>query len=121
MDFDSGVIVGRLVADPEKKEVGDGLTLTKFTIAKNRVGKDKDVADFFDVEAWRQTGDVVAAYVEKGNHILVRYHLKQDRWENEEGQKRSKIVLVADQVSLFPRATATAETADVEETESIPF
>jgi single-strand DNA-binding protein len=92
------VLYGRLVADPEKVDAG-GHTKTSFTIAVQRVGKQKDVADFFDVNAWRQTGDYVAAYQTKGKRVIVKGRLEQQRWETSEGQKRSRVVVVADQVT----------------------
>lgn len=123
-NFNRVIQGGRLVADPEKTTTKSGHTLVKFTIAVNRVGKDKDVADFFDVEAWRETGDYVAAYQQKGNRVLVEGRLKQQRWENSDGQKRSRIVIVADRVVGYDyneEATPVGVGAGKDDTEDIPF
>jgi len=124
-NFNQVVEMGRLVADPEKQEVGDGLSLTKFTIAVNRIGKD-DETDFFDCEAWRKTADVVAAHKSKGDLIQVVGRLKQSKWKNKEGQTRSKVLIVADNVIFLPsKNDAAGGNSNVAsgdgDTDSIPF
>lgn len=102
-NFNQVILMGRLADDPEKQEVGDGISLVKFPLAVNRIGKEKDVADFFRVTCWRQTADLVAAYKSKGDPVQIIGHLQQDRWQDNEGNNRTAITVVADRVVFIPR------------------
>ena len=58
--LNNAVIMGRLVADPELRTTGSGISVSSFTVAVdrrfNRQGEDRQ-ADFIDIIAWRQTAD----------------------------------------------------------------
>jgi len=90
------VIGGNLVADPEYREVGD-TGVVKFRIISDRKytskGEKKTEATGIDLEAWGKTAELINQYVVKGQYVLVKGRLKEDRWQNSDGQNRSKIMI----------------------------
>jgi single-strand DNA-binding protein len=90
-------IIGRLVRDPEEVATKSGTEMTTFSIA---VDKGRDDASFFDCKSFKSTAANVAKYKHKGDQIGVSGHLDQDRWEKD-GQKRSKVVIIADHVDFI--------------------
>ena len=77
-----------------------------FGLAINRRFKDangqlKDETTFVDVEAWGRTAELVGQYLTKGRACFVEGRLKLDSWEDKEGQKRSKLKVVADNIQFI--------------------
>lgn len=108
------IIKGRLTSDVEVKNTTNGTVVANFGVAVNR-RFNKDQADFFDVEAWRQTGEFVSKYFSKGQEILIRGSMQQDRYEDKEGNKRVRWKLVADEVHFCgSKANNRGETANDE-------
>lgn len=84
------IIHGRITKAPELKTVGSGSEVCKFTVAVNRpVGKDKEkVTDFFDVDAWGQSGVFVERYFKAGDGIIVQGEMQSRKYEKD-GEKRT--------------------------------
>lgn len=89
------VVVGRLTRDPELKYTQSGIAVCQFSIASNDyAGQDKDdKVYFFEVVAWGKRGEAIAEYFKKGDPICVEGKLIQQRWEDPEGNKRSKVLI----------------------------
>lgn len=103
-------IIGRLTKDPEQVATRGGTEMTTFSIA---VDDGKDETSFYDCKAFGSTAENVARYKHKGDQVGVSGHLKQDRWEKD-GQKRSKVVIMADRVDFIgPRQESGASTDPV--------
>lgn len=85
----TATIIGRLTRDPESKSVGDAKLVT-FGVAVNRKTKDGEHADFFDIEAWRETGEFISQYAVKGREVVFDARIKQDIFEVD-GQTRRKV------------------------------
>lgn len=98
--FTKATVVGRIVVDPELKEAG-GSPVVNFTLASNRKFKGEDVVDYYDFVAWRDLATNFAAYKNKGDLVLVEGRLEQSKWE-QEGQKRSKVQIVASNIVFLP-------------------
>lgn len=99
-------LVGRVVADPELRYTPSGIAVTTFRIAVNRRFKSESgeqEADFFDVVAWRQTAEFASNYLTKGRLIAVEGRLQQRSWVQQDGQKRSKVEVVADNLQGLDR------------------
>lgn len=99
-------VVGNVTRDPELRETTGGKNVLELGVAVNRrypdprnQGEWLEKTSFIDVVCWQQLAENVAASVEKGTRVIVTGRLEQDRWENEEGEKRSKHRLVADLVA----------------------
>lgn len=88
--MNSIIIHGRITKAPELKTVGSGSEVCKFTVAVNRpVGKDKEkITDFFDVDAWGQSGAFVERYFKAGDGIIVQGEM-QSRKYDKDGEKRT--------------------------------
>ena len=103
-DLNHVVLVGRLTRDAELKYLNTGTAICTFSIAVTRSVKkgDKweDEGNFFDVSLFGKQGEAVAQYLTKGQQVAVDGSLKQDRWEKD-GQKHSRVVIVADTVQLL--------------------
>lgn len=87
----SVVFAGNLVRDPELKELGDDHCVANFTIANNTKIKDQEITTYIDCAAWNKTGELVAKYFSKGSPIIVEGNLRQDKWQDKDGNARSKI------------------------------
>ncbi|MBQ9551418.1 MAG: single-stranded DNA-binding protein [Clostridia bacterium] len=97
------VLMGRLVADPELRTTSNGTSVTSFRIAVDRnfvrQGEERQ-ADFIDVVAWRQTADFVTRYFHKGSMIAVQGSIQTRNYEDKNGNKRTAVEVVADNVSF---------------------
>ncbi len=97
------VIMGRLVADPELRTTGSGISVTSFTVAVdrrfNRQGEERQ-ADFIDIIAWRQTAEFVCKYFRKGSMIAIQGYIQTRTYEDKNGNKRKAVEIVADNVSF---------------------
>jgi single-strand DNA-binding protein len=96
-------VVGNLTREPELRYTPSGAAVVKFGLAvnrsyNNRSGEKVEQTDFFDVTAWRELGENIAESLSVGTRVIVTGRLQQDRWENEGGEKRSKLFIVADEV-----------------------
>jgi single-strand DNA-binding protein len=94
------VLIGRMVADPELKYTPSGLAVCSFRIAVDRRIKreGEQTADFIDVTAWKQQAEFAANYLGKGRLIAVEGRLQQRSWVQQDGQKRSKVEVIAHSV-----------------------
>lgn len=92
------ILSGNLTAEIETREVGEQ-HLSKFTLACN----EGDRVVFLPVEGWNMPH--LADYLSKGSKVLVSGSLKQDNWEAENGDKRSRILLTAYKVEFLSPKT----------------
>lgn len=92
-------IIGRLTAEPELKQTQSGISVLSFTAAVDRNTKDKQT-DFIKCVSWRQTAEFISQYFGKGQMIALRGRLQQRSYEDRDGNKRSDIIVVADEVSF---------------------
>ncbi|MCR5485258.1 MAG: single-stranded DNA-binding protein [Clostridiales bacterium] len=97
------IIMGRLVADPELRTTTTGISVTSFRVAVDRSfvkqGEERQ-ADFIDVVAWRQTAEFVTRYFRKGSMIAVQGSIQTRSYEDRNGNKRTAVEIVADNVSF---------------------
>ena len=102
-DLNHVVLIGRLTQNAEVKYTQSGYAICSFSIAVNRSRKNGDQwveeANFFEVSLFGNAGDKLKPYLTKGKQVAIDGELRQDRWESE-GQKRSKVVIVANSVQL---------------------
>jgi len=103
--FNRVILVGNLTKDPELRYTSGGTAIANFSLAVNyKTGKGdtkKDEVDFFDIETWEKTAELASQYLKKGSSVLIEGRLKQDRWEDESGKKRSRIKIVASEVQFL--------------------
>ncbi len=101
------IIIGNLTRDPEVRYTAKGTAVAKFGVAVSRRFKDQngqEVTDFFDVDAWGKLGELVGNYLAKGRKVCVEGEMRQERWEDREGNKRVTWKIHAENVEfLSPR------------------
>ncbi len=103
--FNQVILMGNLTRDPELRQIPSGQSVTNFSLALNRSYKDQsgewqEATDYVDVVAWGSLGERVAQYVTKGRPVLVNGRLQSRNWE-QDGQKRSKVEVVAQDVTFL--------------------
>lgn len=94
------VLEGHLTKDPELKVTGSGKKVCSFTVANNKPGKDAG-ANFIDCVAWEGRGETISKYFKKGSQIVVTGRLDQQVWKTQDGQNRSKLVIIVDDFSFI--------------------
>lgn len=113
--MNSVVLVGRLVADPELKEVGEEGKVVNFTIAVQRPYKTEDkesVADFIGCNVWNQMAVNMNEYCHKGDLIAVEGNIQSSSFEDKEGVKRYKTDVRVNRLTFL--ATKKASESDGE-------
>jgi single-strand DNA-binding protein len=109
-------LVGNLTRDPELRFTPSGQATTTFGLAVNRRWQNRqtneweEATSFFDVVCWRDMAENVSESLQRGSRVIVAGRLEQRSWENQEGEKRSKVEVVADDVGPSLRwATAKVD------------
>ena len=101
-NFNYVALEGNLTKDPELKQAGE-TTICKFTLAVN----DIKGANFLDITSFGKLADVANKYLKKGSRVLVAGVVKQETWKNKEGENRSKIGFIANDIHfLSPKTDA---------------
>jgi single-strand DNA-binding protein len=104
MNGNSVTLVGNITRDPELRFTASGQATASFGLAVNRVWNDrqtnekKEAVSFFDIVCWREMAENASESLSKGARVVVTGRLEQRSWETPEGDKRSKIEVVADEV-----------------------
>ena len=101
MAYDNTVtIVGNMTRDAELRYTASGVAVTEFGVAWNSKDRDgNESVSFFDVTCWRDLAEHVAESLGKGNRVIVYGRLDQNTWETKDGDKRSKVRVMADDVA----------------------
>ena len=102
-------VIGNLTRDPEIRQTGTGQMVANFGVATNRVWTDKmgqrqEKADFHNVVAWGKLAEIIQQYVKKGQKIYVEGRMQTRDWEGEDGQKRYRTEIVAENIILLSKA-----------------
>ena len=107
------VLMGRLVATPELRSTGTGVSVASFTIAVERsfakAGEQRQ-ADFIDCVAWRQTAEFITRYFQKGSMIAVTGNIQTRNYEDKNGNKRKAVEVVVDNASFCGSKAETGST-----------
>ncbi|MCA9346336.1 single-stranded DNA-binding protein [Candidatus Saccharibacteria bacterium] len=103
--FNQVTLMGNLTRDPELRTTPNGQSVCSFSLALNRSYKGSDgnwqeATDYVDIVAWGPLGERVSQYLSKGRPCLVSGRLQSRSWE-QEGQKRSKVEVVAQDVTFL--------------------
>jgi single-strand DNA-binding protein len=97
-------LIGNITRDPELRFTPSGAAVANFGLAVNRRWRNQQTNEweeqvsFFDVVCWRELAENVAESLTKGSRVIVTGRLDQRSWETDQGEKRSKVEVVADEV-----------------------
>lgn len=107
-NFNKVFLMGNLTRDPELRYTASGSPVTSLGLAVNRKYKQgdemKEETCFVDITVWGRLGETCSEYLSKGKPVFVEGRLNYRSWETEEGQKRSKLEVVASNVQFLGRA-----------------
>jgi single-strand DNA-binding protein len=98
------VLIGNVTRDPELRFTPSGQATATFGLAVNRRWQNRqtqeweEATSFFDVVCWRELAENTSESLKRGARIIVTGRLEQRSWENQEGEKRSKVEVVADEL-----------------------
>mgnify|MGYP003131359839 FL=1 len=132
-DLNEVIVSGRLTRDSELRYTPNGTAVTDVIVASNRIwSKESDRQEettFVDVTIWGKQAESLQEYLVKGRHVMVVGRLKLNKWEAEDGSKRSKLTMVAEKINLTPgggksngNGSASGGKAKVKkEKEEVPF
>jgi len=98
------ILIGRLTRDPEMRFTPNGVPVTTFSLAVDRPFSNKQggkEADFIDIVAWRQLGELCANYLHKGRLAAVEGRLEIQSYEAQDGQKRRVAKVIAQNVEFL--------------------
>lgn len=140
MSINKVMITGNLTRDPELKSTGSGMAVLKMGVAVNdraknqQTGEWEDRPNFIDLVMFGTRAESISRFLSKGSKVAVEGKLRWSSWENPQGEKRSKIEVVVDEIeflssrdsgggSTFSGGGGSEATApvDVDPGEEIPF
>lgn len=100
------ILAGRLTHDPEVRYTPSGTAVADVGVAiddsyKNKSGEMVEQTCFVDVVVWGRQAETTGEYLHKGSPVLIEGKLQLDQWENQQGEKRSKLRVRADRVQFL--------------------
>jgi single-strand DNA-binding protein len=113
-NLNSITVVGNVTRDPEMRYTPSGISQVTLGLAVNRSWRNQQTNEweertsFFNVVCWRELADNVGGSIKKGMRVIATGRLEQRSWETDQGEKRSVVEIVADEVGPSLRF-ATAE------------
>ncbi|MCR4331019.1 MAG: single-stranded DNA-binding protein [Patescibacteria group bacterium] len=110
MYLNKAFIIGNLTRDPELKSLPSGMKVTSFSVATNRVWKDKDGkrqegTDYHNIVVFGRQAETVAQYLKKGSSALVEGRIQTRSWDGQDGKKNYRTEIVADRVQFGTRGS----------------
>lgn len=118
------MIIGNLGGEPEMRFTPNGNPVTTFSVAANRVyntpdGERKEETEWFSIVAWSRLAENCNRFLTKGQKIYVEGRLHNRTWDGNDGQKHSRVEIIASNVIfLDKKAAATNAEEKMDESES---
>ena len=113
MFLNKAILIGNLTRDPELRSLPTGIKVCSFSIATNRVWKDKngarqEAADYHNVVVFGRQAETVAQYMKKGSSILVEGRMQTRSWEDKtSGEKKYRTEVIADRTQFGPKGSGS--------------
>lgn len=109
MYFNKAFVIGNLTRDPEMKALPSGISVTTFSVATNRVWKDKDGkqqenVDFHNIVVFGRQAETVSQYLKKGSMVMVEGRMQTRSWDAQDGTKKYRTEIVADRIQFGPKS-----------------
>ena len=120
MYLNKAIVIGNLTRDPELRSLPSGIKVCTFSLATNRVWKDKngpkqEAVDYHNVVVFGRQAETVAQYMKKGNSILVEGRMQTRSWDDKNsGEKKYRTEIVADRTQFGPRGGAPSASTGAE-------
>jgi len=109
MYLNKAIVYGNLTRDPELRAIPSGSKVATFSVATNRIWKDKagarqEAVDYHNVVVFGRQAEIVSQYLKKGSAALVEGRMQTRSWDGQDGQKKYRTEIVADHVQFGPRS-----------------
>ena len=114
-------ITGNLTRDPELRSTAGGTNILSFGVAVNdrrrnqQTGEWEDVPNFVDCIVFGSRAEAVSRFITKGSKVAIEGKLRFSAWETKEGQRRSKLEVVVDEIEFLSRANGQQVTSPAAE------
>ncbi len=123
MNFNKAIIIGRVTKDPETRTTPNGQTVASIGVASNRVwntnsGEKQEKVEFHSIVAWGKLAEICGQYLVKGQLVLFEGRLETRTWEGQDGVKRSKTEIIAENMQMGPRSRSQEENSSYQAKET---
>lgn len=114
MNFNKAIIIGRVTKDPETRTTPNGQTVASIGVASNRVwntnnGEKQEKVEYHSIVAWGKLAEICGQYLTKGQLVLFEGRLETRTWDGQDGVKRSKTEIIAENMQMGPRPRSQEE------------
>jgi len=111
MNLNRAMIIGNLTRDPEVRTTPNGQTVANFGVATNHSwtdtsGQRQERAEFHNIVAWGKLAEICSQYLGKGRKVYIEGRLQTRDWEGQDGAKRTRTEIVAENMIMLDRAPA---------------
>lgn len=101
-------LIGNLTRDPELRQIPGGQTVATLSVATNfswtdQSGNRQEKAEYHNVVLWRKLAEIAGQYLKKGSKIYVEGRIQTRDWEGEDGVKRYRTEIVAENLIMLDR------------------
>ena len=115
MYLNKAIVYGNLTRDPELKSLPSGIKVTSFSLATNRVWKDKagakqESVDYHNIVLFAKQAELAAQYLKKGSSVLNERRMQTRNWDDKDGKKNYRTEIIGDTMQFGPRAAGGAST-----------
>ena len=113
MNLNKAMIIGNLTRDPEVKTTPQGTSVASFSVAtsfvwKDQSGQKQEKVEYHNIVAWRKLADIIGQYLKKGSKVYIEGRLQTRDWTGQDGVKRYRTEIIADNMIMLDRAGANA-------------
>lgn len=110
MNLNRAMIIGNLTRDPETRTTNSGQTVCTFGVATNSYWKDaagqkQERSEFHNIVAWGKLAEICQQFLGKGRKVYVEGRLQTREWEGQDGQKRNRTEIVAENMIMLDRSS----------------
>ena len=118
MDLNRVTLIGRLTRDPEVRSTPAGRSVASVTVATGRAwtdqaGQKQKESEFHNIVMWSKLADIAGQYLRKGARLYVEGRLKTRDWTGQDGVKRYRTEIVADNMIMLDGPARSGATSDI--------
>ncbi len=108
MSLNRAQLIGNLTRDPEMRQIPGGQIVSTFGMATNftwtdQSGQKQSKPEYHNIVAWRKLGEICGQYLRKGSKVYIEGRIQTREWEGEDGNKRYRTEIVADNMIMLDR------------------
>jgi len=120
MNLNKVMIIGNLTRDPEVRNTPSGVTVASFAVATNLIwtdqsGQRQEKVEFHNVVTWRRLAEICGQYLRKGSKVYIEGRLQTREWTGQDGVRRFRTEIIADNMIMLDRAGTTPTVAPEEQ------